>query len=167
MRGPRTRLPPETSGSASGSPRKVPEGSGTRGIGRPATRDRVTVRSVTSAVRSTILLGPSSLRSSRKGGSALYGSIVTWQFKPGTYDQVSSEIRERFVPALTQQPGFRSLSIIRTGEDAVTTIIVYDSQEHAESSFPLMATMVRERIGSQIADMQRSAGEVVSEERVS
>ena len=97
----------------------------------------------------------------------MYGSIVTWQFTSGTYDQVSGEIRERFVPALTQQPGFRSLSIIKTGEDAVTSIIVYDSQEHAESSFPLMAAMVRERIGSQIAGMQRSAGEVVAEERAS
>ena len=94
----------------------------------------------------------------------MYGSIVAWRLKPGALAQDTADIRGTFVPALTQQPGFQRVSLLRTGEDALTSVIVYDTREHAEEAFPRLAALVRDTIGSLVEDMQRSAGEVVLEQ---
>ena len=94
----------------------------------------------------------------------MYGSVVAWQFKPGSHEQVLRSMRDIFLPALSKQPGFRRVSLIQTGENAMTSVIVYDSQEEADPAFTRMADLVREHLGSMVEGMQRSAGQVVLEE---
>lgn len=93
----------------------------------------------------------------------MYGSTVTWTFKPGTQAMINRSITEIFAPALQQKPGFRHYYRVRTGEDSCITFIVYDTKEQAEAAFASMAALVREHVGGLIESMQRSAGEIEEE----
>lgn len=50
----------------------------------------------------------------------MYGSVVKWQLKPGTGEQVLRAMREVFLPALQQQTGFRHVSLLQTGDSLLT-----------------------------------------------
>ena len=62
----------------------------------------------------------------------LYARVVHFQLKPETLDQGVSALRERVLPDLEQEAGYRSSQLLVEGETGqVLVISLYDTEEGA------------------------------------
>jgi heme-degrading monooxygenase HmoA len=63
---------------------------------------------------------------------------------------------------LAQQEGFRSYTLVRTGEREVVAITLFDTREHLEQAVHSLAGFVRERLASLVhGEPERRAGDVL------
>jgi heme-degrading monooxygenase HmoA len=73
-------------------------------------------------------------------------------------DAVARQVAER----LAAQPGFRSYTLIRTGEREVVAVTVFDSADELEAAARAAAELVEERVHPLAAGApERRRGEVV------
>ena len=73
-------------------------------------------------------------------------------------DAVAREVAER----LAAQPGFRSYTLIRTGEREVVAVTLFDSADELEAAARAVAALVEERVHPLAAGAaERRRGEVV------
>ena len=63
---------------------------------------------------------------------------------------------------LAQQEGFRSYTLVRTGEREVVAITLFDTQDHLELAVHALAGFVRERLASLAqGEPERRSGDVL------
>lgn len=94
----------------------------------------------------------------------MYLSTVVWRFKPGSSERVVSVIRDQVVPAARQVAGLRHLYTAALEADAYVSVLIYDSQAHAEQGFATLVPVVRASLGDDMASMERQSGEAIVEE---
>jgi heme-degrading monooxygenase HmoA len=63
---------------------------------------------------------------------------------------------------MSQQPGFRTYSLVRTGDREVVAITMYDTEAHLEEAVRAVANLVHQRVGP-LSDgtPERRRGEVL------
>ncbi len=63
-----------------------------------------------------------------------YARIGMYTVKPGTLDALLKKAEAELAPMTLQQPGFRRLLAVRTGEDSLVTLTVWEDKEQAEQA---------------------------------
>jgi heme-degrading monooxygenase HmoA len=92
----------------------------------------------------------------------MFATIRKYQGKPGTIDHVAEQVQHEFVPLLSAQPGFVSYNAIHTGNDAVTSISVFQDRAAAEAANKVAADWVKQHIAPQVGSADVSWGDVVA-----
>jgi heme-degrading monooxygenase HmoA len=75
----------------------------------------------------------------------MYAHVNTWHLTPAGATSDDSAARE-IASRLRQQPGFRSYTLIRTGEREVVAVTLFDSERQLEEAVHALADLVRERV---------------------
>ena len=94
----------------------------------------------------------------------MFVSYVQWRFAPGVRERVEGAIRDQIVPAARNVAGLRHMYAAKTGEDAWFSVLVYDSQVHAEQGLPALTAVIRGALGDSILSMERQAGDAIIDE---
>ncbi len=93
----------------------------------------------------------------------MYASIRRYTTRPGSAQAVASRARERFVPVMSQLPGFRAYYIVDAGEGVLLSISIFDDRESAEASNREARSYVQESLASFLPDPPEiTAGEVIA-----
>jgi hypothetical protein len=90
----------------------------------------------------------------------MYAHVNIWRMNgAGSYDDTAArEVAAR----LGKQPGFRSYTLIRTGQREVAVVTLFDSEEQLHSALESVADFVKERILPLAADLpERRRGQVL------
>lgn len=91
----------------------------------------------------------------------MYAHVNLWRLSEAGRsddDQAAGEI----ATLLGGQPGFRSYTLVRTGEREVAVITVFDSQAELEQAIDAIGQQVHQRLGALVENPpERRAGEVV------
>jgi heme-degrading monooxygenase HmoA len=91
----------------------------------------------------------------------MYAHVNIWRLSPT--GATSDDSAARAVAArLRAQPGFRSYTLIRTGEREVVAVTLFDTAEQLEAAVRSLADLVRERIAPlTVGEPERRRGEVL------
>jgi heme-degrading monooxygenase HmoA len=91
----------------------------------------------------------------------MYAHVNVWHLNAAG-DSPSSAAAQELAGRLSTQPGFRSYTLIRTGEHEVVAVTVFDSAEQLASALEQVADVVRRRIDPLAAGPpERRRGHVV------
>jgi heme-degrading monooxygenase HmoA len=91
----------------------------------------------------------------------MYAHVNIWRLNEqgGTTDDTAAR---EIGAALSKQPGFRSYTLVRTGEREVVAIILFDTADHLDAATGALADFVRARVGPLAAGApERRRGDVV------
>ena len=75
----------------------------------------------------------------------MYAHVNIWRLNDAgasTDDTVAREV----AAALSRRPGFRSYTLVRTGEREVVAVTVFDSADHLDAAVQTVADLVRRRV---------------------
>ena len=91
----------------------------------------------------------------------MYAHVNIWRLNDAgasSDDTVAREVAGR----LRAQPGFRAYTLVRTGEQEVVAVTVFDSEDRLEAALRTVADVVRDRIGPLTAGPpERRRGDVL------
>jgi hypothetical protein len=59
-------------------------------------------------------------------------------------DEVARKVNEALIPRLSKLPGFSGYFLVEAGHGVMTSISLFDSQEHADESTRLASTWIRD-----------------------
>ena len=59
-------------------------------------------------------------------------------------DELAKKVNEALIPRLSKLPGFSGYYLVEAGTGVMTSISLFDSQEHADESTRLAATWIRD-----------------------
>jgi hypothetical protein len=121
-----------------------PHGSSTRSAGSP--RDSRHVRTAGLVPVVTMRTQPTSFQAAHGTLSAMHAVVAIFRVERPQSDEYLQFLRERIVPAVSQEPGFIAGYWINDGERSYNTL-VFDSREAAESR----AADVRGNAANQVA----------------
>jgi hypothetical protein len=94
----------------------------------------------------------------------MYASIRKYKFKPGSYPGVQLLVNEQFLPLLNRSQGFIHYYAIDEGDDAVTSVTVFESKEQAAACNEIAFTWARETLAAFLAAAPQAAnGEILIE----
>jgi hypothetical protein len=94
-----------------------------------------------------------------------YARIAVIHLQPGTdTDATIASVKPRLLEMLRKQSGFVSYAMIRTNSSTVTAVTTWASREQAEQGMLLAEQFNREAVGSAIASVEASFGEVIIQE---
>lgn len=88
-----------------------------------------------------------------------YARIGMYTVKPGTLDAILK--KAELVPQTQQQPGFRRYFTIRTGEDSLFSLTVWEDKEQAEQAAERLSGWVRAEMGPSLVKVDNHVGEMV------
>jgi len=89
-----------------------------------------------------------------------YARIGMYTTKPGTLDAILKKAKTELVPMTRQQPGFRRYFTIRTGEDSLVSVSVWEDKEQAEQAAEHLSGWVRAEMGPSLIKIENHVGEV-------
>lgn len=80
-------------------------------------------------------------------------------------DELTKKVNEALIPRLSKLPGFSSYYLVEAGTGVMTSISLFDSQEHADESTRVAATWIRdERLEGALPNAPKiTFGEVVAQ----
>jgi heme-degrading monooxygenase HmoA len=73
----------------------------------------------------------------------MHAAIRQYTVEGGKMDEMSQDIRENFVPLISQVPGFVSYDVLNAG-DRLVTVSVFDTKEGADESTRRAAEYVKQ-----------------------
>lgn len=92
----------------------------------------------------------------------MYVSVRRYTTRPGSAQEVAKRARERFVPLVSQMPGFKAYYIIDAGEGVLASISVFEDRESAEASDREAKSYVQGNLASFLPNPPEiTAGEVI------
>ena len=59
-------------------------------------------------------------------------------------DELTKKVNEALIPRLSELPGFSGYYLVEAGAGVITSVSLFDSQEHADESTRLAATWIRD-----------------------
>jgi heme-degrading monooxygenase HmoA len=90
----------------------------------------------------------------------MYAHVNIWQVNE-TGASADDTVARELVDRLRRQPGFRSYTLVQTGEREVVAVTVFDSREQLERAVESVADFVQQRVVPLAAGApQRRRGEV-------
>ena len=91
----------------------------------------------------------------------MYAHINIWRLNEqgsSTDDTAAREIGGQ----LSKHPGFHSYTVVRTADDEVVVVTIFDTRDELESGVTAIADFARQRLAAlQAAPPQRRAGDVL------
>ena len=81
----------------------------------------------------------------------MYAHVNVWKMNDVGAAWDDSAARE-IGAALREQPGFRSYTLVRSGEWEVIAIVVFDSEDTMETAIAAVAPLARARLTSLVAE---------------
>ena len=91
----------------------------------------------------------------------MFAHVNIWRLSEqggSTDDTAAREIGSQ----LAQQEGFKSYTVVRTGEREVVAITVFDTQDHLQQAVHALASFVHERVGPLASgEPERRRGDVL------
>ena len=92
----------------------------------------------------------------------MYTAIRRYQMDPGVVNELIRRVEAKFVPMVSQVPGFVGYYVIDAGGGTVASVSVFEDRAGAEESTRRAADWVRDRLASLLPNPpQVTAGEVV------
>ncbi len=79
-----------------------------------------------------------------------YARAGFYTAKPGALDDLLVKAEAELVPQTRQQPGFLRYFTVRTGDDALASVTVWQSKEQAEQAVERLSGWVRTTLGHRI-----------------
>ncbi len=89
-----------------------------------------------------------------------YARIGMYTAKPGTLDAILKKAETELVPQTRQQPGFRRYFTIRTGEDSLFSLTVWEDKAQAEQAAERLSGWVRAEMGPSLIKVENHVGEI-------
>jgi hypothetical protein len=74
----------------------------------------------------------------------MYASVRRYQFPPTAVEDIKRLIGERFVPRVSQAPGFIAYYVVDAGEGVVCSVSVFQDRNGIDESDRLAAAWVKE-----------------------
>jgi hypothetical protein len=59
-------------------------------------------------------------------------------------DELTKKVNEALIPRMSELPGFSGYFLVEAGAGVITSVSLFDSQEHADESTRLAATWIRD-----------------------
>lgn len=81
--------------------------------------------------------------------------VASYQFLPGTSDEVFARVEQELLPLLKQQPGYLSYEAHRLDNERGVSISTWVSQEHADAAHTVIEMWAEERIGDYVVMVER------------
>lgn len=92
----------------------------------------------------------------------MYAAVRLAPVKPGKVEEVGALIRDEFVPMMQEQGGLTNYFLVKSGEDKVITVSVFESEDHAVASNDMARSWAKQRLGELLAGpLQTEEGEVL------
>src|SRR2546423_8184582 len=76
----------------------------------------------------------------------MYTAIRHYVIKPGTEGEIASRAEQGFIPIISSVPGFVSYHMVDTGNNSMTTISVFDTQQGADESITKAAGWIKDNL---------------------
>ncbi|MDQ2786541.1 MAG: antibiotic biosynthesis monooxygenase [Chloroflexota bacterium] len=89
-----------------------------------------------------------------------YARIGMYTVKPGTLDAILTKAEAELVPQTRQQPGFRRYFSVRTGEDSLVSVTIWEDKEQAEQAAERLSGWVRAEMGPSLVKVENQVGEL-------
>ena len=64
----------------------------------------------------------------------MYAAVRLAPVKPGMMEEVGARIRDEFVPMMQAQGGLTNYFLVKSGDEKVITVSVFESEDHAIAS---------------------------------
>jgi heme-degrading monooxygenase HmoA len=91
----------------------------------------------------------------------MYAHVNIWRMNAASASYDDAAARE-IAARLGEQPGFRSYTLIRTGEREVAAVTVFDTEEQLHSALESVADFIKQRILPLAVDLpERRRGRVI------
>jgi heme-degrading monooxygenase HmoA len=90
-----------------------------------------------------------------------YARIGLYTVKPDTLDGILTRAAAELVPQTRQQPGFLRFFTIRTGEDSLVSVTVWQSKEQAEQAAERHSSWGRAAMGASLVKVDNHVGEMI------
>jgi heme-degrading monooxygenase HmoA len=91
----------------------------------------------------------------------MYAHVNIWRLNDAGASTDDTAARE-VAADLSRQPGFRSYTLVRTGEREVVALTVFDSEDHLEAAVKTLADLVQARVEPLAAGPpERRRGDVI------
>jgi hypothetical protein len=104
---------------------------------------------------------PSIGRGMRKETGMAYARVGLYTVKPGTLDDILTKAEAELVPQTRQQPGFLRYFTVRTGEDSLVSVTVWQNKEQAVRAAERLSGWVRTEMGPSLTNVENHVGEMV------
>ncbi|MGI8690207.1 MAG: antibiotic biosynthesis monooxygenase family protein [Thermomicrobiales bacterium] len=91
-----------------------------------------------------------------------YARIGMYTVKPGTLDAILEKAEAELVPQTRQQTGFRRYFTIRTGEDSLVSLTVWEDKEQAEQAAERLSGWVRAEVGPSLVKAEDHVGAITN-----
>jgi hypothetical protein len=89
-----------------------------------------------------------------------HARVGVYKLQPGTVEEVIRRAQAGMLPTFRSQPGFVGYGLIKTGEDAVISLSLWESHEEAEQAVPIAAAWVRENLAGMVDSVQNHVGDL-------
>lgn len=88
--------------------------------------------------------------------------IVIKKFKSAEIEKAIENARTGFLPAVSKVPGFVDYHVIKSADDMITSVLLFDSKEGADASTTLSKQWIHDNGFDTLYELQDlTAGEVV------
>ena len=94
----------------------------------------------------------------------MYASIRRGKGNPGAVPKIAEQVKNGFVPIVSQVPGFVAYYVIDLGDDVLATVSVFQDKAGAEESGRRAAEWVKQNIAPLMAGpLEIMVGEVLAQ----
>ena len=92
----------------------------------------------------------------------MYLSIRRGEANPGAAPEIARQVKDGFVPIISEVPGFKAYYMVDLGENMLATVSVFEDQAGAEESNRQAADWVKQNLAPLMASpLEIMTGEVV------
>ena len=89
-----------------------------------------------------------------------HARVGVYKLLPGTVEEVIRRAQAGMLPTFRSQPGFVGYGLIKTGEDAVISLSLWQTREQADAAVQTAAAWVQENLAEMVDSVQNHVGEL-------
>jgi hypothetical protein len=86
--------------------------------------------------------------------------VALYTITPGSADEVIRRGESGMVPIFRAQPGFVAYGLVKTGEETLVSISVWESEQQAIAANQIAGTWVRENVGNMLVSAVNHVGDL-------
>jgi hypothetical protein len=90
-----------------------------------------------------------------------YARVGLYTVKSGTLDDILTRAEAELVPQTRQQPGFLRYFTVRTGEDSLVSVTVWQTEGQAERAAERLFGWVHTEMGPSLVNVENHVGELI------
>ena len=86
--------------------------------------------------------------------------IALYTITPGSADEVIRRGESGMVPIFRAQPGFVAYGLVKTGEETLVSISVWESEQQAIDASQIAGAWVKENVGDILVSVENHVGDL-------